>query len=79
MRDNIATTTYFYCKELSALQAGGVFCLNSACHPNFVVVQGGYQAPPCARTCHEEACTDFKLHYGKFCGVGHGGCPGELA
>lgn len=40
-------------------------------------LKGGYQAPPCARTCHEEACTDFTLRYGKFCGVGHGGCPGE--
>ncbi len=55
------------------------FRLHSACHPNFVATQGGYQAPPCARTCHEEACTDFTLRYGKFCGVGHGGCPGKLA
>ncbi len=55
------------------------FRLISACHPNFVAVQGGHQAPPCARTCHEEACTDFTLRYGKFCGVGHGGCPGKHA
>ena len=44
-----------------------------------VTVQGGYQAPPCAHTCHELACTDINLRYGKYCGVGHGGCPGGYA
>ncbi len=41
-------------------------------------MQGGYQAPPCSRTCHEVACSDINLKYGKYCGVGHGGCPGDF-
>lgn len=47
--------------------------------PTLATVQGGYQAPPCAHTCHELACTDINLRYGKYCGVGHGGCPGGYA
>ncbi|KAF8056120.1 PLA2-BETA [Scenedesmus sp. PABB004] len=35
------------------------------------------QAPECARTCHEVDCDTVGLRYGKYCGVGHGGCPGE--
>ena len=35
------------------------------------------QPPPCATTCHEEQCDSTGIRYGKFCGVGHGGCEGE--
>ncbi len=79
MPDKLATATYFTANIFLLFKLVVCFRLNSACHPNFVAVQGGYQAAPCARTCHEEACTDFNLRYGKFCGVGHGGCPGKHA
>ncbi|GAX82164.1 hypothetical protein CEUSTIGMA_g9592.t1 [Chlamydomonas eustigma] len=35
---------------------------------------GGTQ---CASTCHEIDCDKMSIRYGKYCGVGHGGCPGE--
>jgi hypothetical protein len=31
----------------------------------------------CAQECAERDCDTIALRYGKFCGVGHGGCPGE--
>ncbi len=34
------------------------------------------QQPECARTCHELNCDNVGIRYGKYCGVGHGGCPG---
>eukprot|EP00798_Chlamydomonas_sp_ICE-L_P016737 gene16737-23008_t len=33
--------------------------------------------PECAKTCHENQCNSFGIRYGKYCGVGHGGCAGE--
>ena len=33
--------------------------------------------PPCATTCHALNCDNTGIRYGKYCGVGHGGCPGE--
>ena len=35
------------------------------------------QLPPCATTCHELNCDNTGIRYGKYCGVGHGGCKGE--
>mmetsp|Transcript_39748 Transcript_39748/g.88350 ORF Transcript_39748/g.88350 Transcript_39748/m.88350 type:complete len:147 (-) Transcript_39748:604-1044(-) len=32
---------------------------------------------PCSRTCMEQDCDNFNIRYGKYCGVGHGGCKGE--
>ncbi|KAL6751350.1 hypothetical protein V8C86DRAFT_2780747 [Haematococcus lacustris] len=34
-------------------------------------------ASNCARQCHEIDCDKASIRYGKFCGIGHGGCPGE--
>ena len=31
----------------------------------------------CARACLSEPCGTADLRYGKYCGVGHTGCPGE--
>jgi hypothetical protein len=33
-------------------------------------------AEPCASECHEEQCDQPSLRYGRYCGLGHGGCPG---
>ncbi|CAI5500021.1 unnamed protein product [Closterium sp. Naga37s-1] len=35
------------------------------------------QQGSCARTCAEVKCDTLGLRYGKYCGVGWGGCPGE--
>lgn len=34
---------------------------------------------PCATECHEEDCHTFSIRYGRYCGVGHGGCAGGNA
>ncbi|KAJ7973736.1 Phospholipase A2 family protein [Quillaja saponaria] len=31
----------------------------------------------CSRTCIAESCNSVGIRYGKYCGVGHTGCPGE--
>ena len=31
---------------------------------------------PCASECHEENCDHPSIKYGRYCGIGHGGCPG---
>ncbi len=31
----------------------------------------------CSRICLEQDCDNASIHYGKYCGVGHGGCEGE--
>lgn len=31
----------------------------------------------CSTRCVEENCDNMGIKYGKFCGVGHGGCPGQ--
>ncbi|KAL0905327.1 hypothetical protein M5K25_023739 [Dendrobium thyrsiflorum] len=31
----------------------------------------------CSRSCVAESCDTFGIRYGKFCGVGWSGCPGE--
>ncbi|CAL1414199.1 unnamed protein product [Linum trigynum] len=33
--------------------------------------------PICSRTCVSENCDTFGIRYGKYCGVGWTGCPGE--
>ncbi|KAG1658730.1 hypothetical protein FOA52_002745 [Chlamydomonas sp. UWO 241] len=36
------------------------------------------EPPPCATECHEESCDQaIGIRYGKFCGMGHGGCKGQ--
>ncbi|PNW86772.1 hypothetical protein CHLRE_02g095000v5 [Chlamydomonas reinhardtii] len=36
----------------------------------------GREEQPCARSCHTINCDNVGIRYGRFCGVGHGGCPG---
>ncbi|GLI67833.1 hypothetical protein VaNZ11_012115 [Volvox africanus] len=36
----------------------------------------GAEETPCARRCHTINCDNMNIRYGRFCGVGHGGCPG---
>lgn len=31
----------------------------------------------CSRTCVVKDCDAFSINYGKYCGIGHSGCPGE--
>ena len=33
--------------------------------------------PPCADSCFEVNCDKIDIRYGKYCGVGHGGCTDE--
>ncbi|KAF6259085.1 hypothetical protein COO60DRAFT_1053722 [Scenedesmus sp. NREL 46B-D3] len=60
-----------------------VLVLLSACHIHSARA-GSTQSPhpdlsgpPCAQECAEASCDTVALRYGKYCGVGHGGCPGE--
>lgn len=34
---------------------------------------------PCSRSCVAMSCETVGIKYGKYCGVGHSGCPGEKA
>ncbi|KAG5382550.1 hypothetical protein IGI04_034020 [Brassica rapa subsp. trilocularis] len=31
----------------------------------------------CTRTCIAQNCDTLSIRYGKYCGIGHSGCPGE--
>ncbi|EFJ48330.1 phospholipase A2 [Volvox carteri f. nagariensis] len=47
----------------------------------FCTMTGATDAPgkeetPCAKSCHTINCNNMGIRYGRFCGVGHGGCPG---
>ncbi|WIA18068.1 hypothetical protein OEZ85_009549 [Tetradesmus obliquus] len=39
--------------------------------------QPNYEYSSCSKQCLEANCDTIALRYGKYCGVGHGGCPGE--
>lgn len=43
----------------------------------FVVLVGVARSEECTRTCIAQNCDTLSIRYGKYCGIGHSGCPGE--
>ncbi|XRB10171.1 phospholipase A2 [Pycnococcus provasolii] len=52
------------------------WCSYEAWAGNKVSSSASSAPPPCATTCFSEPCGTAGLRYGKYCGVGHTGCPG---
>ncbi|PNH10697.1 Phospholipase A2-beta [Tetrabaena socialis] len=44
--------------------------------PGKAVDAPGREETPCAKSCHTINCDNMGIRYGRYCGVGHGGCAG---
>ncbi|KAL1210638.1 Phospholipase A2-delta [Cardamine amara subsp. amara] len=43
----------------------------------FLLLAVVYSQEECSKTCKAETCNGYGIRYGKYCGLGYFGCPGE--
>lgn len=65
--------------RMRSVASSGATCnVFYTCSTGQVCVAGWVSISTRSRICYEESCTEMDLRYGKYCGIGHCGCPGEM-